>query len=144
MTAIVGEGVTLRGIYDADSAATWNLSGITQTAAGAAAAVGMAVCQDTTAANTAKLATAGAVILGSLLSAEVRVQEGITVGAVCRDGFFVWTYTGPDPILGQAVVGGATAGTVKGSLNVADPVYVPGNVIVDIDTVNKLVTVLFD
>ena len=143
MTAIVGEGVTLRGIYDADSAATWNLSGIASAAA-AAAAVSMAVCQDTTAAYTAKLATAGSVILGNLLSAEYRVQEGITVGAVCRDGFFVWTYTGPDPILGQAVVGGATAGTVKGSLNVADPVYVPGNAIVNIDTVNKLVTVLFD
>lgn len=145
MTAIVGEGVTLRGIYDADSAATWNLSGIASAAA-AAAAVSKAVSQDLTVANTAELCAQGAVILGNLLSAEYRVQEGITVGAVCREGFFVWEYTGADPALGQGVVGGATAGKVAGAMSadvVPVAVAIPNVIVVDVDTTAKTVTVLF-
>lgn len=144
MTAIVGEGVTLRGIYDADSAATWNLSGIASAAA-AAAAVSKAMSQDLTVANTAELCAHDTVILGNLLSAEYRVQEGITVGAVCREGFFVWEYTGDDPVLGQGVVGGATAGKVAGYMT-GSPLAataIPNNIVVDVDTTAKTVTVLF-
>lgn len=139
MSAIIGEGVSLRGLVDVDSAYTWNVTGTT-----VAADVGKAVVQDTAAANSVKLATADATIIGSLLSYENRVQEGITVGAVAREGVFVWSYSGPDPALGCGVVGGAAAGQVKAY--VVSTVHTPivGNIVIDVDTTNKLVTVLFD
>lgn len=141
MTAIVGEGVTLRGIYDEEYAYTWNITGTC-----AATDVSKAVVQDTSAANSVKLATAGATILGSLASYENRVQEGIVVGAVNRKGVFVWEYTGTDPVLGQGVVGGATAGKVAG-YTTGDPAAaaaIPNNIVIDVNTTAKTVTVLFD
>jgi hypothetical protein len=133
MTATVGEGVSLRGIYDEEYSYTWNITGTCT-----AADVSKAVVQDTTAANSVKLATAGAAVIGSLMSYENRIQEGIVVGAVCRKGVFVWPYTGADPTLGQGVTGGATPGYV------AAVAAFPGCIVVQVDTVGKLVTVVFD
>lgn len=139
MSAIIGEGVSLRGLRDERYNYTWNITG-----ACVAADVSKAVSQDLTAANSAKLAGAGDTILGALASYENRVQEGIVVGTVARKGVFVFTYDGPDPELGVGVVGGATPGVVKAFLIVAAQTPIVGNVVVDVDTVNKLVTVLFD
>ena len=139
MSAIIGEGVSLRGLRDEGYNYTWNITG-----ACVAADVSKAVTQDLTAANSAKLATTGSTILGTLASFEDRVQEGIKVGTVARKGVFVWTYDGPNPTLGVGVVGGATAGYVKAYIPVAAQEPIVGNVVIDVDTVNKLVTVLFD
>lgn len=134
MASIIGEGVSLRGIRDENYVYTFNITGTVT-----AADVGKAVTQDTSAANSAKLTTDASVILGSLASYENRVQEGIKVGAVARKGVFVWAYTGTAPALGNGVVGSATAGSVKDA-----GAAVVGNIVVQVDTVNKLVTVVFD
>lgn len=133
MSAIIGEGVSLRGLRDERYNYTWNITG-----ACTAADVGKAMSQDVTARNSVKLALAGNTLVGSLASYENRVQEGIVVGAVARKGVFVWAYTGADPVYGESVVGSATPGSVVAAL------AAPGSVVVDVDTVNKLVTVLFD
>lgn len=134
MSAIIGEGVSLRGIYDEEYAYTWNLTGSV-----AAGDVGKAMTQDTSVANSAKLTTDGAVVLGSLASYENRVQEGIVVGAINRKGVFVWEYTGAAPALGAGVVGSATAGKVKTA-----GAAVVNNMVVEVNTTAGTVTVLFD
>lgn len=133
MTAIVGEGVSLRGLMDDGFSYTWNVTG------GAVAAnVGKAVSQDLTAPNSVKLALLDEPLIGSLVSLENRVQEGIVVGSVARKGVFVWNYAGPTPTLGQSVVGSAIPGSVKAAA------AAPGCIVIDVDTVNVQVTVLFD
>ena len=134
MSAIIGEGVSLRGIVDDEYGYTWNLTGTI-----AAADVGKAMTQDLTVANSAKLTTDGAVVLGALASYENRVQEGTVVGAIYRKGVFVWEYTGTAPALGVGVVGSATAGKVKAAAGA-----VVNNMVVEVNTTAGTVTVVFD
>lgn len=134
MSAIIGEGVSLRGIVDDEYGYTWNLTG-----AVAAGDVGKAMTQDTAVANSAKLTTDGAVVLGALASYENRVQEGIVVGAIYRKGVFVWEYTGAAPALGAGVVGSATGGKVKTA-----GAAVVNNIVVEVNVAATTVTVVFD
>lgn len=105
--AIIGRGVSLRGLYNNDKSFTWNLTG-TMTNAD----VGKVISQDVTQANAAKLAGDNEAILGVLGSYEDRVQEGIKVGTVHHDGGFSVPYTGTLAV-GDQVCGSATPGTVK-------------------------------
>lgn len=108
MAIAIGEGVSLRGFYSEDWSLTWNL------AAGIVAAdIGKAMTQDTTAANTAKLAGDNDSIIGVLVSRENRVQEGTLVGAISHQFGVSLTYTGGLPAIGAQVVGASVAGTVK-------------------------------
>lgn len=139
MSAIIGEGVSLRGLRDENYNYTWNVTGTV-----VQADVSKAVQLDTAASNSVKLATADSTILGVLASYEDRVQEGIKVGTVARKGVFVLSYSGADPDIGCGVVGGAAAGQVKAYIVSTVHTPIVGNIVIDRDTVNKLVTVLFD
>lgn len=108
MAGIIGNGVSLRGLYNQDKAFTWNITGTINKATD----IGKVVSQDTTAANSAKLIVADESILGVLASYEDRVQEGIKVGTVYHDGAFSVPYTGTLAI-GDQVCGSATPGAVK-------------------------------
>lgn len=108
MAGIIGNGVSLRGLYSHEYAYTWNISGTVDRAVD----LYKAVAQDATVANTAKLAGDGDVVIGVLGSYEDRKQEGIKVGTVFHKGAFSVPYTGVIA-LGDSVVGSATAGAVK-------------------------------
>lgn len=73
--------------------------------------VGLAVTQDTTAANTVKLAGDGDKILGRLENVEDRTVEGIKVGAVKIIGGMALKKTG-EIAVGDMVLGGGS-GLVK-------------------------------
>lgn len=73
--------------------------------------VGLAVTQDTTAANTVKLAGDGDKILGRLENVEDRTVEGIKVGAVKIIGGMALKKTG-EIAVGDMVLGGGN-GLVK-------------------------------
>lgn len=138
---IIGQGVTLRGLWSEDFAYTWNISGtagVDPRVALTGQGVEPAMVQDTTADNTAKLSTDGAELLGALRSYENRVQEGITVGTIYHKGNFVFAYTGTAPTRGQSVVGSATPGKVK-----AATAQNSRNVVVAVDTTAQTVTVMF-
>lgn len=90
--------------------------------------VGQAVMLDSAAANTVKLATDGASILGYLVSYEDRKTEGTVNGAVALFGGHRFTIgpnalsTGPDetPVIGQFLVGDiATTGSKGGYVRLA-------------------------
>ena len=108
MAGIIGEGVSLRGLYTPDLAFTWNITGTIVPATD----IGKVMSQDITAANSAKLAVADEAIIGVLASYENRIQEGIKVGTIYHDGAFSVPYTGSVAI-GDNVVGSATPGAVK-------------------------------
>lgn len=111
MPGIIGNGVSLRGLYQENAAFTWNVSGIANATA-ANAATGKVVSQDTSVANTVKLAVADESIIGVLGTCEVRGLEGVTVGTVYHGGAFSVPYTGTIAV-GDQVCGSATAGVVK-------------------------------
>lgn len=73
----IGNGVTLRGFQFEDANFTFLISG-----SPTSSDVGKAVSQDTSAANTVKLAADGDIIVGRLMAVENRVQEGIVVATV--------------------------------------------------------------
>lgn len=108
MAGIIGNGVSLRGLYNQDKAFSWNITGTINKATD----IGKVVSQDVTAANSAKLIVADESILGVLASYEDRVQEGVKVGTVYHDGAFSVPYTGTLAI-GDQVCGSATPGAVK-------------------------------
>lgn len=132
MSGLIGEGVSLRGIYDENWSLTWNLSG-----AATRADVGKVVCQDTTAANTAKLTVADAQPLGVLQSYENRTVEGVVVGAISMKGIFAVPYTGT-LLVGASVVGSATAGAVKSATAGSNR-----TVVVEVNTTTLMATVAF-
>ena len=112
MSNPIGNGVTLDGFFMEDAQFTVNLSG-----SPTSADVGKAVTQDTTAANTYKLAGDGDPIHGRLEVVQARTQEGITVGTVS----FQWSGQLPAlngltstaiPVVGSFLVG-AGGGYVK-------------------------------
>lgn len=108
MAIPIGEGVSLRGFYSKNWALTWNLTGTTSSAD-----IGKAMTQDTSAANTARLAGDNDSIIGILQSRENRIQEGVVVGTICMAFSEKLPYTGTIPAIGSQVVGAATLGTVK-------------------------------
>lgn len=135
MPGIVGNGVTLRGLLSSDFTYTFNISGT----AGVNPGVGVPMALDAAADNTAKQVVDNSVIIGALRSYENRIQEGITVGAIARKGVFVFDYTGTAPTRGHGVVGSATANKVKTAGGA-----VVNNIVVEVDTVNTQVAVIFD
>lgn len=135
MPQAIGSGVTLEGLRSEEFSYTWNITGT----AGVNPGIGVAMTQDVSANNSAKVTTDGAVVLGALMSYENRIQEGITVGTIARKGVFVWEYTGTAPTRGAGVVGSATAGKVKAAAGA-----VVNNIVVAVDTGAATVTVLFD
>lgn len=108
MAGIIGNGVSLRGLYNQDKAFTWNITGTINRATD----LGKAMTQDITAASSAKLAGDNDPILGTLATYEDRVQEGIKVGTIYHDGGFSVPYVGALAI-GDQVCGSATPGAVK-------------------------------
>ena len=79
--AVIGAGVSLRGLHQEDFMYTFLISGSV-----VAADVGKAVTLDTSVANTMKLAGDGDPIYDRLETFENRIQEGIKVGAVSTKG----------------------------------------------------------
>ena len=109
--------VSINGLIDEVAQVTWNLAaGIVK------ADEGKAVTQDTTAANTVKLAGDGDLILGRLEIVEIRSQEGIAVGTVSMRGGMSFvvnpnaTASSPDetPAVGDYLSGGTATDTTKG------------------------------
>jgi hypothetical protein len=128
--AIIGNGISLRGLAHNDFQYGYNLaSGIVK------ADVGKAVSLDASAANTAKLAADGDFVIGRLLTVEDRTVEGTLVGTVETHGGFRFTKTAAAVAIGDTVVG-AGDGEVKAAAtaNHAD------NYVVEVD--GDLVTIV--
>ena len=104
----IGNGVSLRGFYND----AWQFTMLISGAVNKATYIVKVVSQDTTAANTAKLALDGERIIGTLDSYEDRVQEGIKVGTVGMKNSLSIPVTGAIAI-GDSVVGSATPGVAK-------------------------------
>lgn len=111
MGTTIGAGVTLEGLYDEDSAFTFNVTSTNGTP-DRTTSPGLAVSLDPSAANSVQLAATGLPVLGALGSYEPRGLEGIAVGAVFLKGAFRFPFTGTLAI-GNSVVGSATPGSVK-------------------------------
>jgi hypothetical protein len=109
MSNVIGNGVSLRGLYHDEFQYPFLLAaGITK------ADEGKAVTPDASAANTVKLAGDGDRIIGRLEVVEIRVQEGINIGTVSIMGGLDYPLKGGEAALvnGDAVVGGG-AGTIR-------------------------------
>ena len=111
MTEIASGGVTLVGIPQQDFRFTCRL-----TAGMVAADIGKPVALSTAANNTVKLAGDGDVVIGRLLTYRNLTTEGIIVGTVEFKGGFTFDTTGT-VVIGDGVVGSATAGKVKAGTN---------------------------
>ena len=126
--ASIGNGVSLRGIFIEDFQFTFLVSGGVDVTI-ADAGVG-AVMLDTAAANTVKLATDGATILGRLEVYENRTIEGIVVGTVSLAGGMKFlvnpdaTASSPDetPAVGDYIVGAVSDAGKKGYVRKATTV----------------------
>ena len=119
MTAIIGNGISLRGIYFEDFQLPFYLkSGIV------AADIGKAVALDSSAANTVKLAGADDRIIGRLEVVENRVVEGVLVGTVSVKFAnrlpVKASLTGIDAVAVGDTVVGAGSGEVKALNNGTD------------------------
>lgn len=109
----IGQGVSLRGITHEDFHYPFNCAD-TMTIAD----VGKPVALDATAARTVKLPADNDVLLGVLVSFEDRTVEGIKVGTVALKGGFKLTgVTGHTIVVGDTVIGSATAGQVKDAVS---------------------------
>ena len=124
-------GVSLRGTYDERDVLTLNISGTIVDPTD----LGKAVSQDTSAANTVKLAADGETIIGELKTYQKRIIEGNNTGGVLYRGACYFKYTGTAPAVGQSVVG-AGSGLVKAA---AASVH---NQVFEVDTTNTMVVVL--
>lgn len=139
MAALIGRGVSLRGITDPSDFYPFNFSG-----GMTFADVGKAVSIDTTLANTAKLAVDGAYILGRAEVVEVRAIEGITVGTVNTGGAVDLPMATGAAVIGDHVVG-AGAGSVRKGLT-ADAGFIAAsgsNIVVEVSADGLSCTVLF-
>lgn len=108
MTNVIGAGISLKGIYHDDWQYPFLISGTVT-----AADIGKAVTQDTTAANTVKLAGAGDPILGRLEVYEDRVAEGIKVATVALKGGVRFPVKSGETVAVGDTVQGAGSGEVK-------------------------------
>ncbi|KVL49971.1 MULTISPECIES: hypothetical protein [Burkholderia cepacia complex] len=109
MSNAIGNGVSLRGIYDEDSQYAFNLAaGIKK-----GQDEGKAVSIDPTAPNTVKLAGDGDLLAGRLETIENRVTEGLNVGTVSLEGGLDFPVkAGYAATPGDRLVGGG-GGTVR-------------------------------
>jgi hypothetical protein len=125
-------GITLKGITFPDFNLGFNL---TDTVADVDAVIGLAVTQDTSAANSVKLATDGAEILGRILTCEDRTSQGggVVVTVETKGGLAI-PYTSA-PAIGDTVVGAGNGKVKAGEGN--------GPVVYEIDTTNGQAIVLF-
>lgn len=122
---IASGGVSLVGIPQNNFRMTVRLAaGITR------ADEGKPVTQDTSTANTFKLAGDGDIVMGNLKIADSRLAEGILVGTVEFKGGFQWPKSGVVAI-GDSVVG-AGAGAVKTGTNARTLVVAVGTTTVDV------------
>lgn len=96
--------VTLQGQTFPDFNLTFAISG---TISDTDAVCGLAVCQDTTAANTVKLATDGSEILGQILVVEDRTNqaEGVVASVACIGGMKFKLKADESVSVGDHVVG---------------------------------------
>lgn len=110
MASVIGNGVTLLGLNNADDYVTVNLaSGITEDDEG------KAVTWDASAANQMKLAGDGNPVHGYLDKVEKRDNEGILVGSVLMQGFVKFPLLASDPATYGDSVEGSAGGEVKKS-----------------------------
>jgi len=130
--SVIGQGVSLRGIYFEDWQLVFNVSGSVSKSD-----VGKAVAIDPNAVNSVRLAADGDHIFGRLQTLEVREIEGITIGTVAVK------FSDRLPIKsGQTInvgdyVTGAGNGEIKSSAGVSMDNYV-----VEVDNVNGFATVI--
>lgn len=130
---MIGEGISHRGLISEVFHFPFYITGTVTLDD-----VGKAVTYDTTAAKSVKLAGAGDPVVGSLVSYEDRVVEGIKVATVALKGGFQFTKAaGTDTIvIGDTVVGSATAGEVGPRRNTGDTLNEPdlnSNVVTDVN-----------
>jgi hypothetical protein len=113
MSNAIGNGVSLRGLYDEDSQYPFNLAaGITK-----GVDEGKAVTIDPSASTQVKLAGDGAALVGRLETIENRVTEGINVGTIALEGGLDFPVkAGYVATPGDRLVGGG-----NGTVRKADP-----------------------
>lgn len=111
--AYTGQGVVSHGFPIDTHTFTYLLSGVAATDDAVAAAAGKAVSQDTTAANTVKLAADDDLIFGRVFHAENRAVLGIRTAAVQRRFKEKLPAAPGHAILVGSSVVGAGAGLVK-------------------------------
>ena len=132
MAGLIGEGVSLRGLYDEKWAFPFTLTG-----AVVRGDVFKLVSQDTATKNAAKLAVADEKPLGVLGSFEDRTGEGIKIGTVYLKGSFQIPTTGV-VALGASIVGSATPGVAKAAAAGSN-----NTIVVEVDAVNNTAVVIF-
>ena len=122
--AIIGEGISHRGLTSEDFQYPFNVTGTV-----VAADVGKGVTYDFTAARSVKLAEAGEPVIGILATIENRLIEGTSVGTVAlKGGFRLQKAAGTDTIvLGDSVVGSAAPGEVGPRRDAGDTTNEPDN-----------------
>lgn len=108
MSNVIGNGVSLRGLYHDDFQYPFLLAtGITK------ADEGKAVALDASAANTVKLAGDGDRVIGRLEVVEIRVQEGINIGTVSIQGGLDYPVKAGETLVNGDSLVGAAGGLVK-------------------------------
>jgi hypothetical protein len=109
MANVIGNGVSLRGLYHDDFQYPFLLAtGITK------ADEGKAVALDASAANTVKLAGDGDRVIGRLEVVEIRVQEGINIGTVSIQGGLDYPVKAGETLVpGDSVLGSTVLGSLK-------------------------------
>lgn len=114
--AIIGEGISHRGLVSEDFHYPFYITGVVTTAD-----VGKAVAIDAAAAYSVKLAGNGDRVVGVLVSYEDRVVEGVKVATVALKGGFRVTKAAAATAIsvGDTVIG-AGAGEVKPRRNAGD------------------------
>ena len=142
MAAVIGNGVSLRGIFFEDFQLPFNLaSGITQSDEGKAVAL------DTSAANQVKLAASGDVVIGRLERVEDRSVEGILVGTVSLkfsnqlpiDSGSSYSFAVGDTAVGSPNTDGEVEPKNNGTSKTPD---LSENIVVEVDSSNGFVTVV--
>ncbi len=119
---MIGEGISHRGLISEVFHFPFYVTG-----AVTAADVGKAVTYDTATAKAVKLAGAGDRVIGVLVSYEDRIVEGVKVGTVALKGGFGMTKAAGTAaiVVGDTVVGSATAGHVGPRRNAGDTANEP-------------------
>lgn len=130
--AVIGKGVTLKGLNQPEWAFTFNLeASITKDD------VGKVVAIDPTGDNQVKLAGDGDRIYGRLKTVEIREIEGVNVGTVELKGGIQVSTTGVVAV-GDTLEGSATAGVAKTSLTPDQG----ANVVFEVDATNNTAVIV--
>ena len=120
--SVIGEGISHRGLVSEDFHFPFYVTGTVT-----AADIGKAVTLDAANTRAVKLAGDGDRVIGALVSYEDRVVEGTKVGTIAlKGGFRFQKAAGTDAIVvGDTVVGSATAGEVGPRRNTGDSANEP-------------------